>query len=327
MAPPLSEMPRSELNRRLRSSHHDAPEGSPGDSANRAAKARRAVSTISSPGRDTLYPAGSAGNANFTPDRQHAPISSPRRARSRSEHRRIHSTEAAAVMAPAPRPPADSSYYASSSMRSSEPESIPAASMSMSRRRVVPPSTPQHPSVWPEASGSTSLHRHSPHPRPTMSAHRPFPTEAAQPVRHSRPDFEALSRSSALDMISSLQSPASDIMSFFAAQEFELFNAEELSAKELTMDAKTHEDISRLLKMPDIEIPPEERAVTPRQMSCRLMEHQKVALKWLKDQENNKHKRGGLLAGLFSNIPYQPAMTCLPLTNSASRHDGPWKDH
>ncbi|KAJ4424196.1 hypothetical protein N0V82_001062 [Gnomoniopsis sp. IMI 355080] len=57
------------------------------------------------------------------------------------------------------------------------------------------------------------------------------------------------------------------------------------------------EKIHRLFQnMPEIEIAPEDRANTPRQMSCKLMEHQKVALKWLKDQENNLDKKGGLLA-------------------------------
>lgn len=60
---------------------------------------------------------------------------------------------------------------------------------------------------------------------------------------------------------------------------------------------REQEDIRKLLKMPEIEIPPEKRANTPIQMSCQLMEHQKVALKWLKDQEKIRHKRGGLLAG------------------------------
>lgn len=58
------------------------------------------------------------------------------------------------------------------------------------------------------------------------------------------------------------------------------------------------DDIRKLLKMPEIEIPPEQRSNTPREMSCKLMEHQKVALKWLKDQEKDRHKRGGLLAGM-----------------------------
>lgn len=59
------------------------------------------------------------------------------------------------------------------------------------------------------------------------------------------------------------------------------------------------EEIQKLFQnLPDIEIAPEDRANTPPQMSCKLMEHQKVALKWLKDQEKNRDKRGGLLAGM-----------------------------
>lgn len=40
-------------------------------------------------------------------------------------------------------------------------------------------------------------------------------------------------------------------------------------------------------------------------MSCELLEHQKVALKWLKDPEADQSKRGGLLAGIhtFAQIP------------------------
>lgn len=63
---------------------------------------------------------------------------------------------------------------------------------------------------------------------------------------------------------------------------------------------RAQEDIRKLLRMPETEIPPEERVNTPIQMSCKLMEHQKVALQWLKDQENDRHKRGGLLAGKLS---------------------------
>lgn len=57
------------------------------------------------------------------------------------------------------------------------------------------------------------------------------------------------------------------------------------------------EELNMLLKLPDIDMPPEDRAKTPVQMSITLMEHQKVALKWLKEQENNPSKKGGLLAG------------------------------
>lgn len=67
------------------------------------------------------------------------------------------------------------------------------------------------------------------------------------------------------------------------------------------------EEIQRLLQdLPDIDVPPEDRANTPVQMSITLMEHQKVALKWLKDQENNRAKKGGLLAGMRCAPYYCP---------------------
>lgn len=61
-----------------------------------------------------------------------------------------------------------------------------------------------------------------------------------------------------------------------------------------------HENVQKLLVLPDIDIPPRLRKQTPRQMadSCKLMEHQKVCLTWLVRQEEDKHKRGGLLAGM-----------------------------
>lgn len=61
------------------------------------------------------------------------------------------------------------------------------------------------------------------------------------------------------------------------------------------------EEIHRLIQnLPDIDVPPEDRALTPIEMSVKLMEHQKVALKWLKDQESNPDKKGGLLAGMWT---------------------------
>lgn len=59
-----------------------------------------------------------------------------------------------------------------------------------------------------------------------------------------------------------------------------------------------HENVQKLLVLPDIDVPPQLRKETPRQMaeSCKLMEHQKVCLTWLVRQEEDKHKKGGLLA-------------------------------
>lgn len=63
---------------------------------------------------------------------------------------------------------------------------------------------------------------------------------------------------------------------------------------------EAREQLIKLLRIPDVDIPPDERIGTPLQMACQLMEHQKVALQWLKDQEDDKYKRGGLLAGIYA---------------------------
>lgn len=68
--------------------------------------------------------------------------------------------------------------------------------------------------------------------------------------------------------------------------------------EESQKEARKH--LLKLLRIPDVDIPPDARIDTPLQMACQLMEHQKVALQWLKDQEKDKHKRGGLLAGMFA---------------------------
>ncbi|KAI1800388.1 SNF2 family N-terminal domain-containing protein [Daldinia bambusicola] len=66
----------------------------------------------------------------------------------------------------------------------------------------------------------------------------------------------------------------------------DLAKSEEMQQKEL----------DNLLSMPEIDIPPEQRQGTPAAMSCTLMEHQKVCLTWLIQQEEDVHKRGGILA-------------------------------
>ncbi|KAI8960796.1 SNF2 family N-terminal domain-containing protein [Daldinia sp. FL1419] len=59
---------------------------------------------------------------------------------------------------------------------------------------------------------------------------------------------------------------------------------------------ETQKEIQNLLTMPEIDIPPEQRKGTPAAMSCTLMEHQKVCLTWLVQQEEDVHKKGGILA-------------------------------
>lgn len=59
------------------------------------------------------------------------------------------------------------------------------------------------------------------------------------------------------------------------------------------------QEVRALLSLPPINIPPNQRMSTPQQMSCQLMEHQKVGLSWLLGQEEDKSKMGGLLAGML----------------------------
>ncbi|KAI1763291.1 SNF2 family N-terminal domain-containing protein [Hypoxylon sp. FL1150] len=61
-------------------------------------------------------------------------------------------------------------------------------------------------------------------------------------------------------------------------------------------DESQRKEIQKLLTMPEIEVPKEQRKNTPAAMSCKLMEHQKVSLSWMIKQEEDQHKKGGLLA-------------------------------
>lgn len=103
------------------------------------------------------------------------------------------------------------------------------------------------------------------------------------------PENPAYSGSSALDAISVDDDSASDLSEDNGSSVFAPQIAQENHDK----------DIQKLLNLPDIYYPPEQRKQTPRQMtnSCLLMEHQKVCLTWLLRQEEDKDKKGGLLAG------------------------------
>lgn len=57
-----------------------------------------------------------------------------------------------------------------------------------------------------------------------------------------------------------------------------------------------HQAVKHLLRLPEIDIPPEQRKATPIAMSCTLMDHQKVCLTWLMEQEDDPKKKGGILA-------------------------------
>lgn len=58
------------------------------------------------------------------------------------------------------------------------------------------------------------------------------------------------------------------------------------------------DDVQNLLVLSEVNIPPSQRKQTPRQMSCDLTEHQRIGLTWLLEQEKDRNKKGGLLAGL-----------------------------
>lgn len=58
------------------------------------------------------------------------------------------------------------------------------------------------------------------------------------------------------------------------------------------------DDVENLLVLSEVNIPPNQRKQTPKQMSCALTEHQRIGLTWLLEQEKDKQKKGGLLAGL-----------------------------
>ena len=58
------------------------------------------------------------------------------------------------------------------------------------------------------------------------------------------------------------------------------------------------DDVQNLLVLSEVNIPPRQRKQTPKQMSCDLTEHQKIGLTWLLEQEKDRKKKGGLLAGM-----------------------------
>ncbi|KAI2607184.1 SNF2 family N-terminal domain-containing protein [Hypoxylon fragiforme] len=81
-------------------------------------------------------------------------------------------------------------------------------------------------------------------------------------------------------------------------------------------------ELTRLLSMPDIDIPPSERTNTPAGMKCTLMEHQKACLTWLVKQEKDDHKKGGILAdtmGLGKTIQAIALILQHPSHNSANK--------
>lgn len=73
-----------------------------------------------------------------------------------------------------------------------------------------------------------------------------------------------------------------------------------------TQHLEQNENLQQLLILPPVAIPPEQRLQTPYKMSCTLMEHQKVCLTWLTQQEEDASMKGGILAGKPQRISWPP---------------------
>jgi hypothetical protein len=63
-------------------------------------------------------------------------------------------------------------------------------------------------------------------------------------------------------------------------------------------DDGRQDDVENLLNPSEVNIAPHRRKKTPKQMLCALTEHQRIGLTWLLEQENDRKKKGGLLAGM-----------------------------
>lgn len=74
-------------------------------------------------------------------------------------------------------------------------------------------------------------------------------------------------------------------------------NADQVPSPQQSQDGGHQDNVQNLLVLPELDIPPHQRKQTPKQMSCTLLEHQKIGLTWLIEQEKDRQKKGGLLAG------------------------------
>ncbi|KAI0161836.1 SNF2 family N-terminal domain-containing protein [Hypoxylon sp. FL1284] len=83
------------------------------------------------------------------------------------------------------------------------------------------------------------------------------------------------------------------------------------------------QDIHKLItSMPDIEIAKDRRRHTPAAMNCQLMPHQRICLTWMRQQEEDENKNGGLLAdtmGLGKTIEALALILDRPSRNSSCK--------
>lgn len=71
-----------------------------------------------------------------------------------------------------------------------------------------------------------------------------------------------------------------------------------------------------LLRLPEVNIPEDERLETPRGLTCELLPHQRVGLTWLIRQEQDPNKRGSILAGKETSDYVLCSPLCMIFANS-----------
>lgn len=71
-----------------------------------------------------------------------------------------------------------------------------------------------------------------------------------------------------------------------------------------------------LLRLPEVNIPEDERLETPRGLTCELLPHQRVGLTWLIRQEQDPNKRGSILAGKETSDHVLCSPFCMGFANS-----------
>ncbi|POS79014.1 DNA repair protein RAD5 [Diaporthe helianthi] len=85
--------------------------------------------------------------------------------------------------------------------------------------------------------------------------------------------------------------------------------------KQFFQDDGPRDDVQNLVVLSEMNIPPSKRRHTPKQMACDLTEHQRIGLTFLLQQENDRNKKGCLLAdgmGLGKTIQAMALITAHP---------------
>lgn len=133
-------------------------------------------------------------------------------------------------------------------------------------------------------------------PVPRFEAH---PRIAYNPANASLPPvprFEAHSHNVNTSIPASASFPLAP--TFQAQPQFSSTEVNHSHSTQHFQDDGRRDDVQNLLVLSEVDIPPNQRKQTPKQMSCDLTEHQRIGLTWLLEQEKDRKKKGGLLAGL-----------------------------